>query len=458
MRALRSRPGPPDTGPSWEAFVLDAVREVPLPDLWLYGEPYPTLNAVILEPEEHASLVALTERFATIFHKAVRALQRDAGALQRLGFPWVALELLDREAPDEPFILGRFDFALDAGGAWQVLEYNADTPSGTRETVALERVVLRHLNGRSLRAPEGQRGSAGLAGLEELAGLEGTARLLGGAVRRAFARALEGLPEGATLGIVTDAGYAEDLSQAVFLHRHLAPALARRGLRTRYADVDNLSLSRGRLHLLGHPLDALYRYYPFETLLGQQAFVDLFAAVGGGRLRLLNGWRGLLAQNKGLLAWLWAHRADTALFSAPERRTIEAHLPPVWWIDEVPPGERREALVLKQAFGREGEEVYFGDRLSDADWARCLEWGSYVCQRRVAVPPLVAAVSTASGAETQTLWPAVGSFTARGRWAGYYTRLGAPITDASARYVPTLVHAPRRDPRLSIMPRRGDVR
>jgi glutathionylspermidine synthase len=414
--------------------VLDAVREVPLPDLWLYGEPYPTLNAVILEPEEHASLVALTERFATIMHKAVRALQRDAGALQRLGFPWVALELLSREAPDEPFVLGRFDLALDAGGAWQVLEYNADTPSGTRETVALEGLVRRHLHG------EGQEG------LEGLEGLEGTARILGGALRRAFARALEGLPEGATLGIVTDAGYAEDLSQAVFLHRHLAPALARRGLRALYADVDNLSLSRGRLHLLGRPLDALYRYYPFETLLGQQAFVDLFAAVGSGALRLLNGWRGLLAQNKGLLAWLWAHRADAALFSAPERRAIAAHLPPVWWIDEVPPGERRESLVLKQAFGREGEEVYFGDRLSDADWARCLEWGSYVCQRRVDVPPLLAAVSTSGGAETQTLWPAVGSFTARGRWAGYYTRLGAPITDARARYVPTLVQPPLQTP------------
>ena len=143
--------------------MLDAVREVPLPDLWLYGEPYPTLNAVVLEPEEHASLVALTERFATIMHKAVRALQRDAGALQRLGFPWVALELLSREAPDEPLVLGRFDFALDAGGAWQVLEYNADTPSGTRETVALEGIVRRHLQGtghggkgwRGWRAPPG---------------------------------------------------------------------------------------------------------------------------------------------------------------------------------------------------------------------------------------------------------------------------------------------------------------
>ena len=198
---------------------------MPLPDLWLYGEPYPTLNAVVLEPEEHASLVALTERFATIFHKAVRALQRDAGALQRLGFPWVALELLAREAPDEPFILGRFDFVLDAGGAWQVLEYNADTPSGTRETVAVEGVVAA--------APAGD-GAEGRRA-------RGSDGWRAGGHRPAPGRApcagpspgpWTGCRQGATLGIVTDAGYAEDLSQAVFLHRHLAPALARRGLRT----------------------------------------------------------------------------------------------------------------------------------------------------------------------------------------------------------------------------------
>jgi hypothetical protein len=55
----------------------------------------------------------------------------------------------------------------------------------------------------------------------------------------------------------------------------------------------------------------------------------------------------------------------------------------------------------------------------------------------VDVPPLEAVVRTAAGPQTQTLWPAVGSFTAGGAWAGYYTRLGGPITTASARFVPT---------------------
>lgn len=446
MRALRTQVGAADAETTWESFLLRVIRQGPLPDFWLYGEPYPALNGIVLTPAEHEALVGLTEQFAGIFHKALRVLSSDPSTLERLGFPWVVLELLRREADDTPFILGRFDFVLDAAGAWQLLEYNADTPSGAREAVIVERLIARSLG----------------------TSLQRTGRRLGGALRRAFGAALfhpataprdgrsdggrdrpaRGVREtgegadsgelpGRVLGIVTDAGYAEDLGQAVFLARHLAPALARRGATVVFADIDNLSYTRGRLRLLGRPLDALYRYYPFETLLGRQGFVDLFAAVTDGRLHLLNGLRGLLAQNKGVLAWLWAHRADGAVFTAGEQRTIQAHLPPVRWIDAVSPAEDRRTLVLKQVFGREGEEVYFGDHLSAADWERCRAWGSYVVQQRVDVAPLDAVVRTSVGSAVHTLWPVVGSFVVRRRWAGYYTRLGAPITTASAKFVGT---------------------
>ncbi len=451
MRALRVQTGPADAGAVWEAFLLQAIREGPLPDFCLYGEPYPALNGIVLRAAEHASLVRLTEQFGAIFHKATHALIADTSALERLGFPWVALELLRQEGADPPPILGRFDFVLDGHGAWQLLEYNADTPSGTREAIVVERLIAQ-----SLGLPSKGLASSGLA-------LRRTGPRLGAALRRAFAEVActsaggswggdssapragtrraggIGEPPSRVLGIVTDAGYAEDLAQAVFLARHLTPTLARRGATVLSADVDNLSFTQGRLRLLGRPLDALYRYYPFESLLGRQAFVDLFAAVTTGRLRLLNGLRGLLAQNKGLLAWLWAHRADGAVFTTDEQRAIHEHLPPVRWIDAVPSEEDRRTLVLKQVFGREGEEVYFGDRLSPQDWERCRAWGSYVVQQRVGVASLEAVVRTSEGAVVCTLWPAVGSFIVRSRWAGYYTRLGGPITTASAKFVATFV-------------------
>ena len=141
MRALRTQVGPADADATWETFQLQAIRQGPLPDFWLYGEPYPALNGIVLTPAEHHALARLTEQFAGIFHKALRALfndPSDPSPLERLGFPWIVLELLRREADNPPFILGRFDFVLDARGAWQLLEYNADTPSGAREAVVVE--------------------------------------------------------------------------------------------------------------------------------------------------------------------------------------------------------------------------------------------------------------------------------------------------------------------------------
>jgi hypothetical protein len=93
--------------------------------------------------------------------------------------------------------------------------------------------------------------------------------------------------------------------------------------------------------------------------------------------------------------------------------------------------------VLKQVFGREGEEVYFGDQLTAADWDRCRAWSSYIVQQRVDADPLPAVIHSAEGAIARAVWPCVGSFTARSRWAGYYTRLGDPITTAHAKFAAT---------------------
>jgi len=416
LRALRDRPDDVDRPEAWRAFLLDVIRRTPMPDFGHYGEPYPALNAVVLTHEQHRTLAAITTQFASIFQKATDAVARDGGILERLGFPWVAIELLIQEQP-APLVLGRFDFLLDTGGCWQLLEYNADTPSGPRETVVVEAAITRHLGSRA--AAFGRSGP-----------------VLAAAAGRVFGDALKVVP-GATLGIMTDAGYAEDLAQTVFLTQLLERPLARRGAMVVYGDVDNLHVKRGRLWLRNQPLDALYRYYPFEWLLGRQAFVDIFEAVTGGQLRLLNGLRGLLAQNKGLMAWIWERRDDRTLFTDVERRTLRDHLPPTCWVGDLPPDAPYDDLVLKQVFGREGEEVYFGDALSAAGWARCRAWGTYVAQGRVRASPTAAVIQTSTEPAVRELWPVVGSFSAGGRWAGYYTRMGEPITTGHAKFVAT---------------------
>ena len=73
-------------------------------------------------------------------------------------------------------------------------------------------------------------------------------------------------------------------------------------------DAANLRLTRAGLTLLGRQIDALYRYLPFEAIFGTPTFVAMEEAAALGRVEIVNGLYGLLLQNKGLMAWIWAHR------------------------------------------------------------------------------------------------------------------------------------------------------
>src|SRR4051812_26778805 len=181
-------------GERWTTYLHDAALRYYLYDNTVAGERYLALNALVLEPAVLATLVAATETLGRAFARAARTVQRDRPTLERLGFPWAVAEML-RHEPEAPMLspLGRFDFLLDEAGEWRLLEYNSDTPSGVRETAGAERLIYRAL------------------------GRQGQYRRLGGGLarltRRAFARLLAAAPRRVRrLGLVTDAGYAEDLA------------------------------------------------------------------------------------------------------------------------------------------------------------------------------------------------------------------------------------------------------
>src|SRR5207237_143437 len=77
---------------------------------------------------------------------AVDGILQDAEWWSALAWPWAAIELA-RQEPAHPgrqaSLYGRFDCLLDERGDWQVVEYNADTPSGGREGSGLEPAVAR---------------------------------------------------------------------------------------------------------------------------------------------------------------------------------------------------------------------------------------------------------------------------------------------------------------------------
>lgn len=396
----------------WRRAQLDAA----IPDLLVRGEPYLALNALVLTDGDRRCLDRLTAVFSGVFFKAGRRVAAAVPTTVALGFPWAAAELLAAETPRVP-IVGRFDFVQDTAGRWCLLEQNADTPSGVREAIVCERLVH--------------------ALLPEASGLTRLSRGLDRALIAAVCAALESVAAGGALGLVTTASELEDLAQMAYTAELLRPALAERGLDVVLGDAANLRLTRAGLTLLGRRIDALYRYLPFEAIFGTPIFVAMEEAAALGQVEILNGLFGLLLQNKGLLAWIWAHRDDPVLFDAAERAAIDAHLPATWMLDAVPADRDRTGLVAKQVFGREGQEVFFGEDCSPELWAALAARRTYVAQARVRVAETRAVVQTSRGAVVRDGYATVGCFAVSGRFAGCYTRFGEKIITSGSTWLAT---------------------
>jgi glutathionylspermidine synthase len=414
LRALETAPEGVPT-PLHRRFVQRAQVCALLPDHVVAGEPYLSLNGLALPSNDAAELAHLSEVFCGVFDRIAQRLCRDVPGLVDLGFPWMAAELLAAETPRVPLV-GRFDFVRDRQGRWWLLEFNADTPSGIRESTVLDALLARFLPSvHRLGRPNAQ---------------------LGPTLQAAFSRAVTGLSPGQHLGLVTTAAELEDLAQMAFTQRLLRVPLARQGLRVVLGDVDNLGSTRAGVTLCGVRVGALYRYVALEAMLGTRAWSAVFSAVAAGTLRLLNGLYGLLLQHKALMAHVWDHRHDEEL-SPMERQAIQEHLPPTWLIGDLPSGEHRAGLVVKQFFGREGEEVYFGDALSQRAWNVLAAQRTHICQRRIDVEPLDAVVPGWDAMRLQRGFVTVGSFVVDGRWAGFYTRFGGPIITSRAKWMAT---------------------
>ena len=402
----------------YRRFWRRAQLEACLPDLMVRGEPYLALNGLILSEADHRRLVRLTATFSRVFQTAGRQVASDVAATIALGFPWAAAELLAREVPRMP-VVGRFDFVQAADGGWHLLELNSDTPSGIREGIACDRLVYELL-------PDAAR-------------LSRPSAHLGARLSEAIVRATSTVPPGGALGIVTTASELEDLSQMAFTAQLLGPALVAHGLDVVLGDAGNLRLTGRGLSLRGRRVDAIYRYLAFETIFGTPTFAALEEAVALGQVTVLNGLFGLLLQNKGLLAWIWAHRDDGEVFDEEARAAICSYLPATWHIDEVPASVDRRKLVAKQVFGREGQEVFFGEDCTDELWRTLVHQRTYVAQRRVQVGQTVAVVQTSTGPELRDGRATVGSFAVDGAFGGYYTRYGDKVITASSKWLATFV-------------------
>jgi glutathionylspermidine synthase len=399
---------------AWDRVARAGYRQYNV-DTWASGWRYLSLTTVCLTGQEATRLSEVAERFGPLMDKAVAGILADSDWWPALAWPWPAIELA-RQEPAHPggraSLYGRFDCLLDASGTWQVIEYNADTPSGGREVSGLEPALARlHPDLRRLRTG-----------------------LVAQLTRTLLERIRQEQRRVRLVGVVSTHRWLEDLSQAVWL----TSLLRRAGMPAIVGDVNDLSVRRGQITLRGQPIDALYRFYPVERLYRHATFASLCEAAIDGRLLLLNGLRGFLAQSKACLAWLWSNRAqlDTA-----DCQAIERHLPKTLLAGDPRAADLLASGVVKHVNGREGDSVVFGRTLDQSGWEERLLEGGYVVQRAVASQPVDDVAVDDWRREIRRVhdrYACVGAFSIGGRFGGCYTRLDGPITSPRATYVATL--------------------
>jgi glutathionylspermidine synthase len=415
----------------WERVAHQGAQTALALDTRMFGWRYVSLNALLLTPAEVAEMRQLTVRFGRLLTWATQGVLDDPDWWSELAWPWPAIELARQEPPhpgDSVTLYGRFDWLQDErNDRWQLVEYNADTPSGGREVQGLDPPILRlH---RQASAPPLRRLGAHLP------------RQLVDAIQTRVSQfeQAQRRPVG-TIGVVSSHTWLEDMSQAWWL----AGLLRQAGRTALVGDVADLAVHHGRVHLRGQPIDALYRFYPIERLYRRGIFAPLMEATIDGRLLLLNGLRGFLAQSKTILAWLWEHRTEC---SQADQLAIERHLPAAIPARAPDAWDRLPTSVVKHANGREGAEVAFGDVLMQKpeDWETRLLEGGYVVQERV-MPAPVADVAINEIDRTLAVvaprYACVGAFCIGGQFGGCYTRLDGPITTGRATFVPTLLGPP----------------
>jgi glutathionylspermidine synthase len=404
----------PEYTAAWDAVCRAGTRHLNI-DTWASGHRYLSLTAVVLTASEVAQLKAVTHRFSSLLGLAVDGILADMEWWSALAWPWPAIELARQEPPHpgrQVSLYGRFDCLLDTDGVWRVIEYNADTPSGGRETSGLQPALARlHPGLRQI----GCRLSQRLANT-----LIGRMKAHPRPVRR--------------VGVVSNHSSLEDTAQATWLGALLCGA----GQPAIVGDVTDLAVQRSRITLRGRPIDALYRFYPIERLYRHSIFASLCEQSIDDRLLLLNGLRGFLAQSKACLAWLWSNRST---LGAEARCAIERHVPPTLLARDPAAVGALASSIVKHVNGREGDSVVFGNELDSAGWeARLLEAG-YVVQQTVHSPAVEDVEVDDWHARVRCVGQrvaCVGAFVIGGRFGGCYTRLDGRVTSPRATYSVTL--------------------
>ncbi len=368
----------------WDTFACGELRVIP--------------ESIVLSLAEHEQIVAVTERLAAILRGIERRARTDPDALRQLGIA-PAVGALIAEEVDSPMQLARYDFFPKPGGGWAVSEFNEDVPGGFNEIIAAEKLLAPY--------------HPGLTFVDHFA--------------ETF---LNAVPSAGRIALMYATGYSEDLQHMLVLES----LLQQRGQATVLCSPRHLQLRFGKLSVQGDSLEAIIRFYPgewFPLLSNRWAWRRAVA-----RLPMMNPLCRLIAQSKAVFA-LWDQPGMVTESERAFLKTVAPHTESFTADVRGRLAAESQKWVIKQNFGRMGENVVMGSLVSPQHWDEAIAYaavhpGDHVIQECFEVSPLAFSHGP--------LYPAIGAFVINGRFAGYYSRVApTPFLTHQATYVPTVV-------------------
>ena len=238
-----------------------------------------------------------------------RVVKAGDAAYDRLFIPRPAWEAIEHSwTAGEKNLYGRFDLRFDGNGPPQLLEYNADTPTALFEAAVVQWDWLEAL----------QPGSDQFNSIHEKL-IEAWKQFGFGRTRVYFSAVKDDAEDGGTV-------------------EYLRDTAVQAGLDTARIAVEDIGWDGGRfLDLDNAPIEALFKLYPWEWIVGEEFGQHLLS----GAARVIEpAWKMVLS-NKAALSLLWE--------MAPNHPNL---LPAA-----LEPGGIEGAVVRKPIFGREGANV-----------------------------------------------------------------------------------------------------
>jgi glutathionylspermidine synthase len=372
-------------------------------------QPFPLL----LRAAQWRHLADTAEKLARETCDAERALLERPDLLPKLGVPRrLAAPVLHNLRSSDPAVSAarvmRFDFHPTPEG-WRVSEVNSDVPGGFSEASEFPSLFAQHYPG------------CGVAGLPGPAYADALARV-----------ALRPTADAARVGLLTAAGFMEDLQVVSYLAR----LLRARDVAAHVVHAHQLRFLERKAHITTAdgptPLSLVVRFHQAEWL-ARRRYADLASQLlGFSETPVVNPGRALLGESKRLpLVW------DELGLAVPTWRRLlpeTRHPTEVSWRSD-------RAWLIKTAYCNTGDSVSSRSLVSRGQWLRAAAEatafpGGWIAQRRFET----CTVDTPSGA----MYPCLGVYTIGGRACGVYGRLsGSPVVTYAAADVAVLIREER---------------